>query len=94
MAVAEHLHFDMAGAAHQLFEIDLVLAEGGLRLAPRHRHRFRSCASSLHHPHAAAAAAPAGLEHHGIADLARQAPTLSMSVRQRRRRRHHRHAGG
>jgi hypothetical protein len=33
--VAEHLHLDMAGAAHQLFEIHLVVAERGLRLAPR-----------------------------------------------------------
>ena len=33
--VAEKLHLDMAGAAHQLFEIDLVLAEGGLGLALR-----------------------------------------------------------
>ena len=33
MRVAQHLHLDMAGALDQLFEIDLVLAEGGLRLA-------------------------------------------------------------
>ena len=32
--VAEDLHLDMARAAHQLFEIDFVLAEGGLGLAP------------------------------------------------------------
>ena len=31
--VAEDLHFDVARAAHQLLEVDLVLAEGGLRLA-------------------------------------------------------------
>ena len=33
MRVAEDLHLDMARAPDQLFEIDLVLAEGGLRLA-------------------------------------------------------------
>ena len=32
--VAEELHFDMARAPDQLFEIDFILAEGGLRLAP------------------------------------------------------------
>jgi hypothetical protein len=34
MRVAQDLHLDVAGAAHQLFEIDLVVAEGGQRLAP------------------------------------------------------------
>ena len=29
VAVAENLHFDMAGALDQLFEIDLVIAESG-----------------------------------------------------------------
>ena len=33
MRVAEDLHLDVAGALDQLFEIDLVLAEGGLGLA-------------------------------------------------------------
>jgi hypothetical protein len=37
--VAEHLHLDVAGALDQLFEVDLVLAEGGLGLAPRRRDR-------------------------------------------------------
>ena len=32
--VAEDLHFDVARAPDQLLEIDLVLAEGGFRLAP------------------------------------------------------------
>ena len=38
MRVAQHLHLDMAGALDQLFQIDLVLAEGrhGLALAFRH----------------------------------------------------------
>jgi hypothetical protein len=33
MGVAENLALDMAGALDQLFEIDLILAEGRLRLA-------------------------------------------------------------
>ena len=37
VAVAEDLHLDVAGALDQLFEIDLVVAEGGLGLALRRR---------------------------------------------------------
>ena len=33
MLVGEDLHLDMTGALDQLLEIDVVLAEGGLRLA-------------------------------------------------------------
>ena len=33
MGIGKHLHLDMAGALDQLFQIDLVLAEGGLGLA-------------------------------------------------------------
>ena len=33
VGVAEDLHLDVARAAHQLLQIDLVLAEGGLGLA-------------------------------------------------------------
>ena len=44
--VAEDLHLDVAGALDQLFEIDLVLAEGGLGLALRLRHVVDEAASS------------------------------------------------
>ena len=38
--VAEDLHLDVPRAAHQLLEVDLVLAEGRLGLAPRGRDRL------------------------------------------------------
>ena len=68
--VGEDLHLDMAGALDQLLEIDLVLAEGGLGLAPRRR-RCRGASARLvaDDAHAAAAAAPRRLEHQRVADL-------------------------
>ena len=44
--VAEDLHLDVAGALDQLLEIDLVLAEGGLGLAPRLGRRSRASVAS------------------------------------------------
>ena len=44
VGVAEDLHLDVARPAHQLFEIDLVLAEAGLGLAPCHRQQLASAA--------------------------------------------------
>ena len=62
----------------QLLEIDLVLAEGGLGLAPRLRApRDQLVLASRIGAHAAPAAAPGGLEHHRIADLARRACVIS-----------------
>ena len=58
MRVAEHLHLDMAGALDQLFEIDLVLAEGGLRLALGLRHLAGKVGLGADGAHAAPAAAP------------------------------------
>ena len=37
VGIGQDLHLDMAGALDQLFQIDLVLAEGGLGLAARRR---------------------------------------------------------
>ena len=56
--VAKHLHLDMAGALDQLLEIDLVLAEGGLRLALALHHLAREVGLGADGTHAAAAAAP------------------------------------
>ena len=91
--VAEQLDLDMAGAFNQLFEIDLVVAEGGLGLAPRRLHQIGHLLGGADGAHAAPAAAPARLQHHREAD----AP----GFRQRRGRiggertggRHHRHGG-
>ena len=40
VAVTEDLHLDVPRAAHQLLEIDLVVAERGLGFAPRDRQQF------------------------------------------------------
>ena len=67
--VTEHLHFDMASAANELFEIGFVIAERGQRFATCRFHCGRQFCLVLDGAHAAATAAPAGLEHHRIADF-------------------------
>ncbi len=91
--VAQDLHLDVACAADQLLEIDLVVAEGGQRLAPRGFQRRRQLGCGFDDTHAAAAAAPAGLEHDREADAGCERGASRIVIRQRRRRRHHRHAG-
>ncbi len=90
--VAEDLAFDVTGALDELFEIDLVLAEGGLGLALGLGHLADQVLGVADRPHAAAAAAPGGLQHHRIADLLGQSLDLFRVVRQRLGRRHDRHA--
>src|SRR6185312_7935042 len=67
------------------FQVDLVIAKGRLRLAPRHREHLGKLGIILHHPHAPAAPAPARLEHHGIADCLRKTRRGRQVGRQRRR---------
>jgi hypothetical protein len=93
VVVAQQLDLDVAGPAHQLLQKDLVAAEGGQGLAPAGGDPMGQLAGALDHPHAAAAAAPAGLGHHGIADRLGQARRLGFVVGQRAARRHHRDAG-
>ena len=71
MGIAQQLDLDMAGAAHEFFQIHLVIAEGGFRLALGGSDGFEQRVLALDRPHAAPAAAPAGLQHHRIADLRR-----------------------
>ncbi len=78
MRIAEDLAFDVAGALDELFQIDLVLAEGGHGLALGFGHLAGEIASVADGAHAAPAAAPGGLQHHGIADLLR--PCLATSA--------------
>ncbi len=80
--VAQDLHLDVPRAAHQLLEVDLVVAEGRLRLAARHRQQLRQLRVALDHAHAAPAAAPARLEHHRVADPVRQVPAFLQVGRQ------------
>ena len=69
--VAEHLHLDVARPLDELLQIDLVLAEGGLRLALGLHYLARQVRFRADGAHAAAAAAPGRLQHHRIADLGR-----------------------
>ena len=89
--VAENLDFDMARPAHQFFEVDLVLAEGVLRLSLGAQHGIEKLVFAFDWPHPASAAAPGRLEHERVADFAREALHFLRIVRQRRRRGHDRH---
>ena len=92
--VAQDLHFHMARAADEFFEIHLVVAKGGQRFAARGFQRAFQLGSRFDHAHAAPTAAPAGLQHHRETNAFGQALTLGQVERQRRRGRHHRHTGG
>ena len=66
-AVAEHLDFDVPGAAHELLDVEVAVAEAGQRLGAAALvglgHLFRT----FHHARAAAPAAAHRLQHHGAA---------------------------
>ena len=67
--VAEHLDFDMAGIDDEFLDEDAIVAERGFRLRLRAREAFGDLPARMGDPHALAAAARRGLDHHGIADL-------------------------
>jgi hypothetical protein len=92
--VAQNLHFDMACATHQLFDIDFIVAERSLRLAARALHLPAKFGFGLDHAHAAAAATPARLHHHRVADFGHQLLAGLEVVRQGAGGRQHRHPGG
>ena len=58
VGVAQELDLDVARAAHQLLQIDLVLAERRLGFASCRGHRLDELLLALDRPHAAPAAAP------------------------------------
>lgn len=91
--VAEHLHFDVPRIAHELLDVDLVVAERGQRFATCDRQQRLEILRVFQHAHAAPAAAPARLQHQRIADLRGQRLAGVEIGRQRRGGRHHRHAG-
>jgi hypothetical protein len=78
--VTEKLDLDVPRPPHQLLQIDLVLAKGGLRLAFGGPDRVDQSVLALDRAHAATAAAPGCLEHHGIADFQRHALDLLVVV--------------
>lgn len=64
VGVAQHLHFHMAGAAHELLEEYLVVAKGRKRFTARDIEERRKLLLALVRPHAAPAA-PTRLKHEG-----------------------------
>jgi hypothetical protein len=93
MAVAQHLHLDMAGAGDHLFEIPLAIAECGFGLAPAFADLGLQLVFRGHGPHAPTAAAPARFQHHRIADLGGHGAHLVHVLGQDRGGRDHRDAG-
>ena len=68
VAVAQHLHLDVARAADVALEVDRGVAEAGLRLGARLRQQRRQAVEILDDLHAAPAAARRGLDDHRQAD--------------------------
>ena len=93
MLVADDLHLDVMSAAHQLLQVDLVIAERGAGLAPCGFHLVHQIGLGFDHAHASAASAPTGLEHQRITDLGCERFAGLDFARQRAGGRHHRHAG-
>ena len=69
MLVAKHLNLDMARIDDEFLDEDTVVAEGGFRLGARAGEALRDLFARMSDPHALAAAASGGLDHHRIADL-------------------------
>ena len=69
LAVAEHLHLDMARALDVFLDQDMGIAEAGCRFALARGKGIGKVCCRLHQPHPLAAAAGHGLDQHRIADL-------------------------
>ncbi len=93
VGVREHLHLEVPGVAHQLLDEHLVLAEGRARLATGRLDLLGQLVDVVDHAHAAAAAAPARLEHDGQADGLGDPPAFVVVVGQRRGGGHDRDVG-
>lgn len=83
MRVIKDLHLDMPRALDQLFEVDLVLAEGTLGLAFALGHLADEIGFGADGGHTASAAAPGSLEHDRIADPGRETLVLFFVIRHR-----------
>ncbi len=69
--VAQHLDLDMARVDDELLDEHPLVAKRRLRLRARPRETLRHLGARMRDPHALAAAAGRGLDHHRIADLVR-----------------------
>ena len=92
VAVAKQLHLDVARAQDHLFQIALAIAEGRFGLAPALADLLDQFVGTGDGAHPAPAAAPAGLEHQGIADFRRLGLDGVEIVAQHLGRRDYRHA--
>jgi hypothetical protein len=91
--VTHDLHFDVAGAAHQFFQIDLVVAKGGQGFAFGQLHHGGQVGFGFNDPHATATTAPAGLEHQRVAHSQGHGFGAFNVIGQGAGGGHHRHAG-
>ncbi len=91
MRVAKDLAFHVAGAFHQLFQIDFVLAESRLGFALGFGDFARQIFLFANGAHAATAATPGGFQHHRVADLLGHAFHLRKIIWQRLGGRNNRH---
>ena len=82
----------MARAAHQLLQINFVLAKSRTGFTLRRNDAIDKFTLSLDRAHAAAAAAPRGFEHDGVTDLGGSRLDRVCVAGQRIARGHHRHA--
>ena len=71
LPVAQHLDLDVARLDHVLLDQDTIVAERGARLGPRALEALEQLLVVMGDPHALAAAAGRGLDHHRVADAAR-----------------------
>ena len=69
VAVADDLHLDVPAALQVFLDVELVAAEGALRLGLRRGEDLAQAQTRSHHAHAAPAAAGRRLENDGVADL-------------------------
>ena len=91
VGVGEDLDLDVPRLGDGALEVDGRVAEGGAGLGARRAQRLREVVLAAHEPHALAAAAHGGLEHHRIADLARDPGGLDVARHGLEGAGHHRH---
>jgi len=91
--VGQHLNFDVARLGHEFFDEDTVIAKAVGRFVLRGFEAFLDLGFRPGDPHTLAAAAGRGLDHHRIADLARDLDRLVGVLDQPHIARHRRNAG-
>ena len=69
VAIGQHLHFHMAGPVDEFLHVEAGVAEGRLRFALGRLEEVLELIRTGHQPHATAATASCGLDHHRVAHL-------------------------